>query len=68
MATLYGVAGSTVFKRRQRRDAPPETLGLDAFVAESLAIYRMQPRETLTCHRVEHWAGSPEIRSLFDAA
>ncbi|BAU90800.1 hypothetical protein MPPM_2195 [Methylorubrum populi] len=66
VAVLYGVAGSTVFKRRQRRGAPPETLGLDAFVAESLAIYRAQPRETLTCHRVEHWAASPEIRSLFE--
>lgn len=68
VATLYGVSGSTVFKRRQRRGMPPETLGLDAFVAESLAIYREQPRESLTCHRIEHWAASPEIRHLFDAA
>lgn len=68
VATLYGVPGSTVFKRRQRRNAPPEMLGLDAFVAESLALYRGQPRETLTCHRVEHWRGVPEIVSLFDAA
>jgi len=65
VATLYGVPGSTVFKRRQRRGAPPATLGLDAFVAESLAIYRGQPRETLTCHRIEHWAASPDIRQLF---
>ncbi len=68
VAILYGVAGSTVFKRRQRRGAAPETLGLDAFVAESLAIYRAQPRETLTCHRIEHWAASPEIRTLFETA
>lgn len=68
VATLYGVPGSTVFKRRQRRDAPPETLNLEAFVAESLAIYRAQPRETLTCHRIEHWAASPGIRTLFDPA
>ena len=65
VATLYGVPGSTVFKRRQRRGAPPATLGLDAFVAESLSIYRGQPRETLTCHRIEHWAASPDIRQLF---
>lgn len=68
VAMLYGVPGSTVFKRRQRRGTPPETLGLDAFVTESLAIYRGQPRETLTCHRVEHWATSLEIRRLFEAA
>ncbi|MBD8905197.1 hypothetical protein MZTS_00355 [Methylorubrum zatmanii] len=65
LATLYGVSGSTVFKRRQRRGAPPETLGLEAFVAESLAIYRTLERDRLTCHRVEHWSGSPEIRALF---
>lgn len=68
VATLYGVPGSTIFKRRQRPGAPPQTLGLEAFVAESLAIYRGQKRETLTCHRVEHWAATPEIRHLFGAA
>ena len=67
VATLYGVAGSTVFKRRQRRGAAPETLSLDAFVAESLAIYRDQPRESLTCHRVEHWRGLPDVRALFES-
>lgn len=67
VATLYGVAGSTVFKRRQRRGAAPETLSLDAFVAESLAIYRDQPRESLTCHRVEHWRGLPDVRVLFES-
>ncbi|ACS39865.1 WcbI family polysaccharide biosynthesis putative acetyltransferase [Methylorubrum extorquens] len=67
VAMLYGVPGSTIFKRRQRRGAPPETLGLDAFVTESFAIYQRQPRETLTCHRIEHWAASPEIRRLFAA-
>ncbi|MDV2987061.1 UNVERIFIED_CONTAM: WcbI family polysaccharide biosynthesis putative acetyltransferase [Methylobacteriaceae bacterium AG10] len=67
VATLYGVAGSTVFKRRQRRGAAPETLSLDAFVAESLAIYRDQPRERLTCHRVEHWRGLPDVRALFES-
>lgn len=67
VATLYGVAGSTVFKRRQRRGAVPETLSLDAFVAESLAIYRDQPRESLTCHRVEHWRGLPDVRALFES-
>ena len=68
VATLYGVLGSTVFKRRQRRGMPPETLGLPAFVAESLAIYRAQPRASLTCHRIEHWAASPQIRNLFEGA
>lgn len=67
VATLYGVAGSTVFKRRQRRGAAPETLSLNAFVAESLAIYRDQPRESLTCHRVEHWRGLPDVRALFES-
>ncbi|MEH3117793.1 MAG: WcbI family polysaccharide biosynthesis putative acetyltransferase [Methylorubrum populi] len=67
VATLYGVAGSTVFKRRQRRNAPPETLSLDAFVAESLAIYRTLPPASLTCHRIEHWRGRPDIVSLFEA-
>ncbi|GJE70053.1 WcbI family polysaccharide biosynthesis putative acetyltransferase [Methylorubrum podarium] len=67
VATLYGVAGSTVFKRRQRRGAAPETLSLDAFVAESLAIYRDQPWESLTCHRVEHWRSLPDVRALFES-
>ncbi len=68
VATLYGVAGSLVFKRRQRPGLPPETLTLDAFIAESLALYRGQPRASLTCHRIEHWRATPEIVSLFEAA
>nr|WP_232630700.1 WcbI family polysaccharide biosynthesis putative acetyltransferase [Methylobacterium sp. Leaf118] len=65
VATLYGVPGSTVFKRRQRGAAPPATLGLDTFVQESFALYRRQRRETLTCHRVTHWGNVPEIREMF---
>ena len=65
VATLYGVPGSLVFKRRQRGAAPPSVLGLDAFVHESFALYRRQRRESLTCHRVTHWANVPEIGALF---
>lgn len=68
VAELYGLRGSYVFKRRGKPGAAPSILDLEGFVAESLAIYRKTPRERLTCHRVEHWAGVPEVRALFGAA
>ena len=68
VATLYGLSGGYAFKRRRRGEAPPSVLGLDAFVAESLALYRTQPRAALTCHRVAHWDCVPEIRALFEGA
>lgn len=68
VAARYGVKGSTLFKRRQKREQAPEFLDLDGFVAESLALYRATPRAQLRCQRVEQWAERPDICALFDAA
>lgn len=65
LATLYGVPGSTAFKRGQTRGAPPAVLDLDAFVAESLTLYRTRRPAALTCRRLTEWEASPEIRALF---
>jgi hypothetical protein len=65
LATLYGVPGSTMFKRGQRRGEPPVVLDLDAFVAESLALYRTRRPEALHCPRLVEWEASPEIQALF---
>ena len=68
VAARYGVKGSYLFKRRQKRDEAPSLLDLDAFVAESLAVYRKTPSAQLRCQRVEQWAERPDICALFDAA
>lgn len=65
LATLYGIPGSTAFKRGQRRGEPPVVLGLDAFVAESLALYRRRRPEALRCRRLVEWEASAEICALF---
>lgn len=65
LATLYGVPGSTAFKRGQRRGEPPTVLDLDAFVAESLALYRTRRPEALRCPRLVEWEASSDIRALF---
>lgn len=67
VADAYGLHGSYLFKRRSTAGAVPSLLDLDGFVAESLAIYRTMPAGRLTCHRIEHWSGVPEIRAYFDA-
>lgn len=68
VAARYGIKGSTLFKRRQKREQAPSLLSLDAFVAESLALYRATPAAQLRCQRVEQWAQSPDICALFDTA
>lgn len=66
VASVYGVRGSYLFKRRQKANEPPSLLGLDAFVAESLAIYRTRSKDELRCERVAQWARQPDISALFD--
>lgn len=65
LATLYGVPGSTAFKRGPRRGGSPAAIGLDAFVGESLALYRARRPEALRCRRLVDWEAAPEIRALF---
>lgn len=69
VAAIYGVSGSYLFKRRQKKQGePPSLLGLDAFVAESLEIYRTRSTAELGCERVAQWSRQPDICALFDAA
>ena len=68
IAAIYGLPGSYLFKRRGKAGEPPSLLGLEGFVAESLAIYRDTGPDQLRSHRTDHWDGQPEIRALFDAA
>lgn len=68
IAAVYGVKGSYLFKRRQKRGEPPSLVDLERMVSESLAIYASIPRERLRCHRVELWAQREDIREIFEAA
>ncbi len=68
VADVYGLTGSYAFKRRMRPGAAPSILDVAGLLAESVALYDTMPRARLTCHRIEHWSGAPEIRALFDAA
>ena len=66
IAEVYGLPGSTTFKRRGRPGAPPRLLDLPEFVAESVALYRRLPAGRLRSARIDAWAATPEIGALFD--
>ena len=66
IAEIYGARGSYLFKPRRKAGEAPTLLTLEALVADSLALYRGQPFETLRSNRTDHWAGQPEICALFE--
>ena len=64
VADLFGVPGSYMFLKRDRRpDAPQVTIDLATFIAESFASYRGYDPARLACARVAAWRGNEEVRT-----